>query len=191
MPGSLCLERNLSRTDRRLSVPTIRRHVREVRRSLRGLRGEGFRTLHHLTSPEEVDAAVVRRRRLWNDHRDLRGPFDIVGDVHGCCDELEELLALLGYVPGDDGVPRHPDGRIAVFLGDLVDRGPRILDTVGLVRRMVAAGSARCRPRQPRPEAPAGPPRPQRAGRRTGSTGRSPRSRRSRRSGGRRRSRSS
>ncbi|HET6689956.1 MAG TPA: polynucleotide kinase-phosphatase [Miltoncostaeaceae bacterium] len=146
MPASLCLERNLSRTDRRVAVPVIRRHVREVRRSLRGLRGEGFRTLHHLTSPEEVDAAVVRRRRLWNDHRELHGPFDIIGDVHGCCDELEELLATLGYVPGDDGVPRHPDGRIAILVGDLVDRGPRILDTVALVRRMVAAGSARCVP---------------------------------------------
>jgi protein phosphatase len=146
MPASLCLERNLSRPDRRLAVPVIRRHVREVRRALRGLRGEGFRTLHHLTSPEEVDAAAVRRRRLWNDHRDLHGPFDVIGDVHGCCDELEQLLATLGYVPGDDGVPRHPDGRIAILLGDLVDRGPRILDTVSLVRRMVAAGSARCVP---------------------------------------------
>ncbi len=146
MPASLCLERNLSRTDRRLAVPVIRRHVREVRRSLRGLRGEGFQTLHHLTSPEEVDAAVVRRRRLWNDHRDLHGPFDIIGDVHGCRDELEALLSRLGYVPDDDGVPRHPDGRIAIFLGDLVDRGPRILDTVDLVRRMVAAGSARAVP---------------------------------------------
>ncbi|MGE0025487.1 MAG: polynucleotide kinase-phosphatase [Thermoleophilia bacterium] len=146
MPASLCLERNLQRPDRHLPVPVIRRHVREVRRSLRGLRGEGFRTIHHLTSQEEVDAAVVRRRRLWNDHRDLHGPFDIIGDVHGCCDELEALLAELGYVPGDDGVPRHPGGRIAILLGDLVDRGPRILDTVGLVRRMVEAGSARCVP---------------------------------------------
>lgn len=146
MPASLCLERNLGRADRRLPVPVIRRHVREVRRSLRGLRGEGFRTIHHLTSQEEVDAAVVRRRRMWNDHRDLHGPFDIIGDVHGCCGELEALLATLGYVPGDDGVPRHPDGRIAILLGDLVDRGPRILDTVALVRRMVEAGSARCVP---------------------------------------------
>ena len=81
---------------------------------------------------------------LWNDRTDEHGPFDIIGDVHGCCDELEELLGQLGYevvavAPGGPSlvsgpVYAHPEGRKAVFLGDLVDRGPRILDTVRLVR---------------------------------------------------------
>jgi protein phosphatase len=77
------------------------------------------------------------------DRPELRGPFDIVGDVHGCADELEALLRLLGYAPGDGGGAwRHPAGRRAVFLGDLVDRGPRVRDTLRLAMAMAAAGSA-------------------------------------------------
>jgi protein phosphatase len=81
------------------------------------------------------------------------GPFDIIGDLHGCCDELEQLLLQLGYRvtetrAGRDlasgPVYKHPDKRRAVFLGDLVDRGPRILDTLRLVFNMVQAGSAFC-----------------------------------------------
>jgi protein phosphatase len=69
-------------------------------------------------------------------------------DVDGCCDELEELLRRLGYErpPGDDAVYTHPAGRKAVFLGDLVDRGPCILDTLRLVRAMVSLGTALCVP---------------------------------------------
>ena len=68
------------------------------------------------------------------------GPFDIIGDVHGCCDELEDLLERLGYDIATgrrrlalvvEPMLRHPEGRKAVFVGDLVDRGPRILDTCG------------------------------------------------------------
>jgi protein phosphatase len=100
-------------------------------------------------------ATTVRRTRLWNNRTDDHGPFDIIGDVHGCCDELECLLAELGYriieqregeFPDGGPVYAHADGRTAVFVGDLVDRGPRILDTVRLVRNMVEAGSAHCVP---------------------------------------------
>lgn len=58
--------------------------------------------------------------------------LDIIGDVHGCCDELEELLGLLGPERGK------------VFVGDLVDRGPRVLDTVNLVRSLIAQDRALC-----------------------------------------------
>jgi protein phosphatase len=108
-----------------------------------------------LESPEEVEAAAVERVPLWNDKRQEHGPFDIIGDIHGCCDELEALLQRLGYVPisfaaGDSlwgsRAYAHPEGRKAVFVGDLVDRGPRILDTVRLVRNMVHCGFAICVP---------------------------------------------
>jgi protein phosphatase len=100
-----------------------------------------------LRSPDEVDAAIVTREPLWNDKRDLHGPFDVIGDVHGCCDELEELLASLGYAKGaEDGLWLHPEGRLPVFLGDLVDRGPRIVDTLKTVMPLVECEKAICVP---------------------------------------------
>jgi protein phosphatase len=141
----LCQERNRERPDRDFGPHVIRNQTRTLRRSLRGLKREGFRQVHVLGSPEAVAAATLERTPLWNDRRSEHGPFDVIGDVHGCADELEELLALLGYAQ-DDGAWAHPEGRRALFVGDLVDRGPRILDTVRLVRAMVEHGSAYCVP---------------------------------------------
>ncbi|MER7621662.1 polynucleotide kinase-phosphatase [Streptomyces sp. NPDC126503] len=142
LPEEVCRSRNAGRADR-ADMPdhVIPRHRRELRRSLRGLEREGFRKVHVLRSAEEVEAARIVRERRFNDLRHLTGPFDIIGDVHGCRSELETLLAELGYVDG-----RHPEGRTAVFVGDLVDRGP---DSPGVLRRvmgMVAAGDALCVP---------------------------------------------
>ncbi len=67
---------------------------------------------------------------------------DVIGDVHGQFGKLEALLARLGYSPVA-GVWKHAT-RTAVFVGDLIDRGPRQVETVELVRSMVAAGAARC-----------------------------------------------
>jgi protein phosphatase len=146
LPERLCHERNRTRPDRDFGAYVVRNQTKALRRSLRGLRKEGFRQVHVLSSPEDVAAAVVERTRLWNDRRDEHGPFDVIGDVHGCCDELELLLAELGYTPGEGGAYAHPEGRKAVFVGDLVDRGPRIVDSLRLVRAMVGAGSALCLP---------------------------------------------
>ncbi|HEY8978813.1 MAG TPA: polynucleotide kinase-phosphatase [Streptomyces sp.] len=142
VPEEVCAERNAARTDR-ADMPrrVIRRHVGELRRSLRGLVREGFRKVHVLRGPAEIDAATVRTEKRFNDLTHLTGPFDIVGDIHGCASELESLLGKLGYV---DGV--HPQGRTAVFVGDLVDRGP---DSPGVLRRvmsMVKSGNALCVP---------------------------------------------
>ncbi|WP_432068221.1 polynucleotide kinase-phosphatase [Streptomyces sp. C10-9-1] len=142
MPEDVCAARNAVRPDR-AGVPrrVISRHRRELRRSLRGLEREGFRKVHVLRDPAEADTAEVVLERRFNDLRHLTGPFDIIGDVHGCSSELETLLARLGYV---DGV--HPEGRTAVFVGDLVDRGP---DSPGVLRRvmaMTASGNALCVP---------------------------------------------
>jgi hypothetical protein len=68
--------------------------------------------------------------------------YDIIGDVHGHCDHLTALLRKLGYRE-QDGAWRHP-GRQAIFVGDLIDRGPQQVATVTTVRRMVDAGTARC-----------------------------------------------
>ncbi|MFE1825112.1 polynucleotide kinase-phosphatase [Streptomyces yangpuensis] len=142
MPEGVCAERNAARPDRAgLPRAVIQRHRRDLRRSLRGLEREGFRKVHVLRSVEEAEAAEVVLEKRFNDLTHLTGPFDIVGDIHGCSSELETLLARLGY---EDGV--HPEGRTAVFVGDLVDRGP---DSPGVLRRvmgMVKSGNALCVP---------------------------------------------
>ncbi|MFD8654598.1 polynucleotide kinase-phosphatase [Streptomyces mirabilis] len=142
VPEEVCAERNASRTDR-ADMPrrVIQRHIRELRRSLRHLEREGFRKVHVLRGVAEIESAEVRTEKRFNDLTHLTGPFDIIGDIHGCASELETLLGKLGYVDG-----AHPQGRTAVFVGDLVDRGP---DTPGVLRRvmsMVAAGDALCVP---------------------------------------------
>ncbi|MFG2030277.1 polynucleotide kinase-phosphatase [Streptomyces sp. NPDC048825] len=142
IPEEVCAERNASREDR-AGMPrrVIQRHIRELRRSVRHLEREGFRKVHILRGVEEVESASIRTEKRFNDLTHLTGPFDIIGDIHGCASELESLLGKLGYL---DGV--HPEGRTAVFVGDLVDRGP---DSPGVLRRvmaMVASGDALCVP---------------------------------------------
>jgi protein phosphatase len=146
LPERLCQDRNAGRSDRSFGPHVIRMQRRQLRQSLKRLGREGFRHVFVLSSPDEVEVAEVERQPLWNDRRHDRGPFDIIGDVHGCYDELAALLALLGYERGGPVEFRHPGGRRAVFVGDLVDRGPRILDTLALVQTMVAAGDALCVP---------------------------------------------
>ena len=98
-----------------------------------------------LRSVEEVEAASFTRTRLYNDLKAEHGPFDFVGDVHGCLTKLKELLTILGYsVDGSQVAP--PPGRKAIFLGDLVDRGPDTPGVLRLVMSMVAAGTALCVP---------------------------------------------
>ena len=67
--------------------------------------------------------------------------YDIIGDIHGCASELKTLLAQLGYERDDAGVYRHPE-RTAVFVGDLVDRGPEQLEVLQIVKAMVDHGGA-------------------------------------------------
>jgi protein phosphatase len=155
LPERLCQERNSARDERDFGPHVVRQQHSQLRRSLRGLGREGFRHVFVLESSEEVESATLERVPLWNDKRQEHGPFDIIGDVHGCCDELESLLQKLGYqatmledassVWGNRAYA-HAEGRKAVFVGDLVDRGPRIVGTLRLVRNMVVDGSALCVP---------------------------------------------
>ena len=148
LPEKLCAERNASRPDRDFGAHVLRRQRGQLRRGLSGLKREGFRTVHVLRTPEEVDAATITRTRLFSDLKGETGPFDVIGDVHGCRAELEQLLVTLGYELERDaaGRPvgaRHP-ARRAVFVGDLVDRGPDTPGVLRLVMGMVAAGTAFC-----------------------------------------------
>jgi polynucleotide kinase-phosphatase len=151
VPESVAWERTQARPDRLFDRRVLTRMHGDLRRSLRSLAREGFRKVHVLHGVEEIEAAGIRYEKLFNDRRDETGPFDIVGDVHGCREELETLLRRLGYDLVRDAAGRpiggsHPQGRTAVFVGDLVDRGPDSPGVLRLVMGMVAAGTAICVP---------------------------------------------
>lgn len=143
---SVCHQRNIQRPDRDFGPQVVKRQIGQMRRGLRGLKTEGFRNVVFLRSPEEVDAVEgITREPLWNNRRDDYGPFDIIGDVHGCYEELLGLAGKLGYSVSDH-VVTHPEGRRLAFVGDLVDRGPDSPNVLRLVMASVKAGTAVCVP---------------------------------------------
>jgi len=141
-----CVRRAGARPERPVDADVVRRHAALVPDAPSALVAEGVArvwTLHEGV----LDAGVsVVRAPLPADRRDERGPFDIVGDVHGCMAELLALLDALGYLPDDAAGRRHPAGRRIVFVGDLADRGPDVAGVLELAMRMVAAGTALCVP---------------------------------------------
>jgi protein phosphatase len=156
-PEHLCHERNATRPDRTFGPHVIRNQRMAMRRELRGLEREGFRHVFTLRSIEECDAVTLVREPLWNNLKGERGPFDVIGDVHGCYDELVELLVALGWKitprPGEpegecDATPPETNGRARkiVFVGDLVDRGPKTPSVLRLALRLMKAGHALCVP---------------------------------------------
>ncbi|MCO6009693.1 polynucleotide kinase-phosphatase [Actinoallomurus purpureus] len=149
VPESVAMERNAARPDRDLPDHVVPRQRRELRRGLRALGREFKRS--YVLGDEEIDQAVIAYEKPWPDKRHLTGPFDLIGDVHGCRAELEDLLTALGYIIERDPLGRpvgaaHPEGRTAVFLGDLVDRGPDSPGVLRLAMGMVEAGTALCVP---------------------------------------------
>ncbi len=118
LPDTLCQERNRQRPERAFGRQVVRRQAQHLRQSLRGLQREGFRFVYTFTTPEEVEAATITRQRLWTDRRAEHGPFDIIGDIHGCFDELGALLTRLGYTMAVErrrhrraGLPGHASRR--------------------------------------------------------------------------------
>ena len=145
VPEKTCKERNEKRKDRDFDERVITRQGGQLRRSIKHLQRDGFRHVYVLDSESDIDNVEIVRTPLWNNKRDEAGPFDIIGDVHGCYDELCELLEKLGYSlqkKGFTAVP--PEGRRAVFLGDICDRGPKNTEALRLVMNMVRAGAAYC-----------------------------------------------
>lgn len=78
------------------------------------------------------------RKKLQSDDSPA---FDFIGDIHGHAAPLRELLEKLGFVEDADAY-RHPEGRRVVFLGDYIDRGPAIRETLQIVKDMCDAGTA-------------------------------------------------
>ena len=115
---------------------------------IRRLEETGFRPAH-VVNASDADGLVIERVRLPPDLRHEHGPFDIIGDIHGCADELAVLLGGLGYrvsFAGEGNERRTnvdaPSGRRVIFVGDFVDRGPRSPDVLRIVMRMVEQGQA-------------------------------------------------
>ena len=151
MPAKLCQERNEARPDRNLKPHVIRQQTQQLRRSLRNLKREGFRHFTYVVSTHEAaESACVERQPLWTNRTDEQGPFDIIGDIHGCFDELVELLKELGYKistqPNGETVVEPPQSRKAIFVGDFVDRGPKVAEVLRLVMGMQKTGAALCVP---------------------------------------------
>jgi protein phosphatase len=149
LPERLCQDRNKLRPDRQFGPHVIHNQSQQLRRSLRGLEREGIRHVFKLSSAEEVDSVTIERHPLWNNRKTEHGPFDIVGDVHGCFDELVELMEQLGHTvdqqDGEYSVTSVGERKL-VFVGDLVDRGPGTAQVLRLVSSMVNSGQAFCVP---------------------------------------------
>lgn len=147
LPVNLCLERNAVRGGGAVAPAVIDRQHRALKKSLRSMRKEGFARVHVLSTEDVIEQAVIHRHKLLNDFRNQHGPFDVIGDVHGCLDELVLLLGSLGYVVVRDDSGRavdaeHPEGRRVIFVGDLVDRGPDSAGVLRLAMGMVGNGHA-------------------------------------------------
>lgn len=157
LPQRVCQERNDARPDRDMGPHVIRRHLADMRRGFKDIRRK-FKQVFVLNSEAEVNAVEVERRPLFSDHRDMTGPFDIIGDIHGCYDELRELVQELGYqVELNDTDPweapaygykniTHPEGRTLFFVGDFCDRGPATPEVFRFAMAAVNAFGARAVP---------------------------------------------
>ena len=110
----------------------------DTKQSLDKIHQEKWKFIH-----EPVENASIHYIPLECNKRHEEGPFDIIGDIHGCFDELKELILKLGYILSENRIS-HPKGRKAIFLGDLTDRGPDSPGVLKLVMQMVSSESALC-----------------------------------------------
>lgn len=144
LPGSICQARTEQRAGKAVAMRVVHVQTAKLHKVIGTFPAEGFELVAILRSPNDVDGFSIEREAMTSDRRVEHGPFDVIGDVHGCYEELRTLLAKLGYkMTGDVNTPKasHPDGRKAVFLGDFVDRGPDTAKVARLVMGMVQAGT--------------------------------------------------
>ncbi len=159
LPLEVSLSQNKNRETGQVGRHVIKNHYSQLRKAVRSLKKEGFSSIHRLKSAEDMlrqvdtlrdlpmmNQMTVETTKLFNDKKDDTGPFDIIGDIHGCYQELVELLADLNYRVNEEGVYTHEHGRKVIFVGDLVDRGPASDKVLSLVMAMVDAGTAMCVP---------------------------------------------
>ncbi|MBL4774136.1 MAG: polynucleotide kinase-phosphatase, partial [Alcanivoracaceae bacterium] len=149
-PMDVIEERHENREDREFSKRVLANQQRQLKRTIRFLKKEGFRYIYKLNSIEEIENVEIIRQPMWTNKKSEHGPFDIIGDIHGCFDELYKLLIQLGYEITETENQRYivktPENRKAVFVGDLIDRGPENIKVLKLVMDMVNQEAAICVP---------------------------------------------
>lgn len=151
LPENICLERNKTRAENAQEESFIHHQMQQLRHLLRNLKREGYQSIHIFNTPEEVEQVELERQELGINQKSDSGPFDIIGDIHGCFDELLLLLEKLGYqikttTSPTEKLPQYqvtnPPGRKLIFLGDLIDRGPKIVEVFHFVKHLVETGQA-------------------------------------------------
>ena len=142
VPENICQERNKKRLKRHTPERVINRQWEELSTTLEQIKSEPF---HGIYVIDENQYVVIERRSLPCNQSWRHGPFDIIGDVHGCYEELCQLLEKLGYsVNRNKFFAIPPAGRTAIFVGDFADRGPQSLAVLQLAMNMKAKGHALC-----------------------------------------------
>lgn len=136
-PLELCVQQNGERT-RYVPHHVIERHHTQMQAVLAKLEAEGYHAVHVVIPRyEDVEIAVVRDGIIY-------GPgFDVIGDIHGCYDELIELVCgRLGYQLSDGNEPTltHPENRRLVFVGDFTDRGPKSVEVLRFLQIALRSG---------------------------------------------------
>lgn len=123
------------------------------KKTLKSISNEGFKRITIFHSKEELPSVTITRKPMPSDFKHEKGPFDLIGDVHGCFDELKELLVKLNYkiIPSENPElygyeVSHPSGRRLIFVGDFTDRGPKSPEVLRLVMSMWKSGIAFCAP---------------------------------------------
>ena len=139
-------ERNRTRPEgERIDEAGLNRQIATMRRAKKHAKSVARHRCTLIEGTDAISSTTIARVPLQCDRRALEGPFDIIGDVHGCLTELLALLAKLGYeVDINDATwtMHHSEGRTAVFVGDLVDRGPSSVECLELAIHTVREGSA-------------------------------------------------
>lgn len=153
-PEKKCIQWHSSDINKSLDLQNnIKDQYSTVKKSLKKIKREGIKTKFYFSSISEMENLnEIIRVPLQCNMKEETGPFDIIGDIHGCYDELEMLLEKLAYRVckveenfENFGIEvTHPEKRKIVFLGDLVDRGPKSPQVLKLVMSMVNAGNALC-----------------------------------------------
>lgn len=117
----------------------------EIESLEKSLNEKGFKKIYRLGNLDELNQISIKRIKLANNKKEFHGPFDIIGDIHGCYDELCELLQKLGYsIDQSQEIAYSEENRKLVFLGDLVDRGPKVTKVLKLVMNMIKEERAYC-----------------------------------------------